>query len=489
MFRRRSCRASDPSTEAALADDRQANSRYHESSQILLVTACPLPGSIPNLTAWAMTRVFTFAGSGYRLLMAGLSVLFAAVLAAAALLIQLTMTWSRHVGRIEAALKAHDIAELPTLTTTGERELDRIVMALNDAGRRLAEARRRADQLARQVATRERLAAIGRVAAGVAHEIRNPIAAMQLKAESALIGDAERKNQALVMILGQIGRIDALIRRLLSVSEREKLNRTPVALRPFLQSCLAPHVELARSKAMALESIADDEEATFDPDQMRRALDNLVLNAIEAAPKGTTILVAARRDRDNLVLSVRDQGPGPPAEIRDQLFEPFVTGRADGTGLGLSIVREVAAAHGGTARAWRLSHRNNLRDRDPMATVLIVDDDAAMREALGEAARDLGYDAQSAASGTEAIDFLTAHSVDAVLLDLRMPGMDGLEVLRRIRSRPNPAPVTVLTAHATAANTIEAMRLGAFDHLTKPIGREDVARALRRNACGPGRAS
>ncbi len=114
-----------------------------------------------------------------------------------------------------------------------------------------------------------------------------------------------------------------------------------------------------------------------------------------------------------------------------------------------------------------------------MATVLIVDDDAAMREALGEAARDLGYDAQSAACGTEAIDFLAAHSVDAVLLDLRMPGMDGLEVLRRIRSRPNPAPVTVLTAHATAANTIEAMRLGAFDHLTKPIGREDVARALR----------
>jgi DNA-binding NtrC family response regulator len=114
-----------------------------------------------------------------------------------------------------------------------------------------------------------------------------------------------------------------------------------------------------------------------------------------------------------------------------------------------------------------------------MATVLIVDDDAAMREALGEATRDLGYDAQFAACGADAIDFLAARSVDAVLLDLRMPGMDGLEVLRRIRSRPTPAPVTVLTAHATAANTIEAMRLGAFDHLTKPIGREDVVRALR----------
>ena len=102
--------------------------------------------------------------------MAGLGVLLAAVLAAAALLMRLTMTWSRHIERIETALHGHDIAELPTLPATGERELDRIVMALNDAGRRLAEARRRADQLARQVAAGERLAAIGRVAAGVAHE-------------------------------------------------------------------------------------------------------------------------------------------------------------------------------------------------------------------------------------------------------------------------------------------------------------------------------
>ena len=113
-----------------------------------------------------------------------------------------------------------------------------------------------------------------------------------------------------------------------------------------------------------------------------------------------------------------------------------------------------------------------------MASILIVDDDAAMRDALGEAARDLGHDAHLAASGTEAIALLDAQAIDAMLLDLRMPGMDGIEVLRRVRARPRPLPVTVLTAHATAANTIEAMRLGAFDHLTKPIGREELSRVL-----------
>lgn len=113
-----------------------------------------------------------------------------------------------------------------------------------------------------------------------------------------------------------------------------------------------------------------------------------------------------------------------------------------------------------------------------MASVLIVDDDAAMRDALGEAARDVGYETRLAASGPEALELLDSYAINAVLLDLRMAGMDGLEVLRRIRSRQNPPPVTVLTAHATAANTIEAMWLGAFDHLTKPIGRDEVSRAL-----------
>jgi signal transduction histidine kinase len=297
-----------------------------------------------------MTRVLTFAGSSYQLLMAGLGILFATVLAAAALLTRLTIKWSRHVAQIETALGAHDIAELPTLPTTGERELDRIVTALNEAGRRLVVGRQRADQLVRQVATGERLGAIGRVAAGVAHEIRNPIAAMRLKAENAIAGDPERKEQALSVILGQIERLDAVVRRLLSVTERDKPRRERLPLGPFLEACIATHTELAHAKCVALECRADGEEASFDPDQMRRALDNLVLNAIQAAPKGTSILLAASHDADALVLSVHDEGAGPPANIRDHLFEPFVTGRADGTGLGLSIVREVAAAHGGTAR-------------------------------------------------------------------------------------------------------------------------------------------
>jgi DNA-binding NtrC family response regulator len=113
-----------------------------------------------------------------------------------------------------------------------------------------------------------------------------------------------------------------------------------------------------------------------------------------------------------------------------------------------------------------------------MSTVLIIDDDPVMREALAEAVRDLGHTAHLAPSGEAALALLERESVNAVFLDLRMPGMDGLEVLRRLRTRDKPPAVTVLTAHASASNTIEAIRLGAFDHLTKPIGRQDITRVL-----------
>jgi DNA-binding NtrC family response regulator len=115
-----------------------------------------------------------------------------------------------------------------------------------------------------------------------------------------------------------------------------------------------------------------------------------------------------------------------------------------------------------------------------MATILIVDDDAVMREALAEAIRDLGHEVRLAASGGSALTLLEVEQVHAAFLDLRMPGMDGLELLRRIRSREHPPVVTILTAHATAANTIEAMRMGAFDHVTKPIGRADIAQVVAR---------
>ena len=335
---------------AARAEDRQTSRQYRAATQVLLLAACPLRGPIPQLTAWTMTRVNTFAGRAYQQLMAGLGVLLAAVVVATIWLIRLTAAWSRHAARIEKALQVDDVMRLPPIEPTGEKELDQIIHALNLAGHRLANTSERAEHLARQVATGERLAAIGRVAAGVAHEIRNPIAAMRLKAENALLADAPRQKEALSMMLGQIERLDRLLKRLLSLTDRDPPQRHAASVRALIESLASEHAEQALNRGITIATDIRASTASFDAEQIRRALDNLILNAIESAPLRSQILVGAYVEGDTLRLSVRDAGRGPPASIRDHLFEPFVSGRPDGTGLGLSLVREIANAHGGTAR-------------------------------------------------------------------------------------------------------------------------------------------
>lgn len=336
--------------EAARAEQ-PVLSRAVSRTQTLLVFACPLSGAIPRLTAWTMTRVE--AAPGYARLQLGVGVLFGLMVGMSAWLTLLMRSWSRSIGRIESALAQHSAETLPRIAPTGERELDRIVGALNEAGERLTEARRCSDELTARVSATERLAALGRVAAGVAHEIRNPIAAMRLKVENAIASDDERRRATLGSLVAQIDRLDRLVSELLAMTQRREVAVRDVDAPEFLRSCAADYHEAADARRVTIITKSEIAHARFDPDLMRRALGNLLLNAIQHTEDGGCVTLAALRVGDSLRLQVSDTGCGVAAEVRHSLFEPFVRGRADGTGLGLAIVRELMQAHGG--RAFLLS--------------------------------------------------------------------------------------------------------------------------------------
>ncbi|HEY7577481.1 MAG TPA: ATP-binding protein [Acetobacteraceae bacterium] len=335
----------------AARDQRPVDHRTVSGDQTLLLSACPLPGAPAGLTGWTMTRVN--AVPGYTRLVLGLGVLFALMLLMSAWLGRTLIVWARHVGGIERALAATGGDPMPAIARTGERELDRVIDALNDAGRRLAETRRASEALSARVARAERLASLGRVAAGVAHEIRNPIAAARLQGENALAGDDRRRMQAISDMLAQLERLDALVGELLAMTQRVEPKPVAVDLPGFLAEQAGRHAAVAADKGVRIDTRSDGGTVMLDPAVVGRILDNLLANAIRHAPEGGRVIVAAHRQQEELVITVEDTGSGVPGDMADRLFEPFATGRADGTGLGLAIARELADAHGGRLELLR----------------------------------------------------------------------------------------------------------------------------------------
>jgi signal transduction histidine kinase len=307
----------------------------------ILLEACALRGPVTGLAGWTMARIE--AAPGQDQLRLGVGVLLGLVLGMTALLSWLVLAWRRRIAAIELALADHAAGELH-LAATGEPELDRLVAALNRAGARLAQSHAVADALAARVALSERLAALGRVAAGVAHEIRNPIAAMRLRAENALAGDDARRSAALEAILAQIARLDHLIAELLEMTQRREPTHAPTDIVGLLEACAADH----RDGRVAIRVDAATEPVATDAALLRRALDSLVQNAVRHTPDGGEVSLRAVPHGRSLRSEIADTGPGVPPPLRQTLFEPFVTGRPDGTGLGLAIARELVQSLGGT---------------------------------------------------------------------------------------------------------------------------------------------
>lgn len=322
---------------------------------VLALAARSLPD---GRVAWAMTRVrITYAQALQRFAQAATVALILALGTGIWLLVRLRR-WSGSLARLEQALQHRDDPAVH-LPATGEADLDRLVEAFNASARHLAVLDQEKHRLSGELARAERLSAIGRLAAGLAHEIKNPLGAMRLRVENALALTegpvaAERRQTALEAVQRLIVRLDRLVTSLLALTQPLRVAEGGVAIGPWLRQRVEERQWLAAERQVTLECVADSvlaqRHGRFDADALGRALDNLVHNALQHTPPGGRVTVRARHDGDRLLIQVDDSGPGVPAELRPRLFEPFVTSKTDGHGLGLAIAREIALAHGGQLR-------------------------------------------------------------------------------------------------------------------------------------------
>jgi len=234
-----------------------------------------------------------------------------------------------------------------------------------------------------------------------------------------------------------------------------------------------------------------------DKSKFKQVLYNLLSNAIKFTATGGRVWVTARADGDDLVVDVGDTGVGIPHEHQARIFDEFyqldnaTTRQVEGTGLGLSLTRRLVALHGGeislesepgngTVFTFRLplegleaknGHRHN--------RILLVEDNASNRELAKMVLAGNGYEVDVAFDGDEGLRKATSRVYDLVLMDIELPGMDGLTVTRMLRSDPKTAstPIVALTANAMKGSEQEALAAGCSGYISKPI---EVASFVQR---------
>ncbi|MGE3538775.1 MAG: nitrogen regulation protein NR(II) [Candidatus Tectimicrobiota bacterium] len=211
-------------------------------------------------------------------------------------------------------------------------------------------------QLERAAQQAQHFALLGRLAAGVSHEIRNPLAAVFLHVdllEEELQHLAPSSNDATADIFAelrlQLGRLDDLLQDYLSLVRAGAIERTPQDLGQDVETWMEEWQALAMPRRVTIrgEGLATLGEVAYHASTLRRALLNLAQNAVEAMPTGGYLSLSAQGTSTHVQLVVRDTGSGVSAEQQARIFEPLYTTKPGGTGLGLYIVQEIVAAHGG----------------------------------------------------------------------------------------------------------------------------------------------
>ncbi|MBN1877999.1 MAG: PAS domain S-box protein [Anaerolineae bacterium] len=393
-------------------------------------------------------------------------------------------------------------------------EPEQWVMVLNDVTRER--------EIQAQLQRQERLAAVGQLAAGVAHDFNNIMASIVLYAQMAARSDtlSPHDRERMTVITQQAWHATRLIQQILDFSRRAVLERRPFDLLPllkeevkFLERTLPEHI------AIELTYGPDTYTVQADPTRMQQMLTNLAVNARDAMPHGGALRIELARitvapdtapplvDMETgewIRLTVADTGTGIAPEMQHHIFEPFFTTKppGEGSGLGLAQVYGIIGQHGGhidvetqvgegtTFTIYLPALALPPTESPPSKTadipqgkgevILVVEDNAALRTALTEILELLNYRALEAANGREALAVMETqgNQIALVLSDLVMPEMGGMALFHTLREQGWQTPVILITGHPMDKELDELQIQGVSAWLLKPPDLEQLARVM-----------
>ena len=390
--------------------------------------------------------------------------------------------------------------------------------------RDITEKKRASEELVRQremLHQREKLAALGSLLAGVAHELNNPLSVVVARAAILEERDDPATREAASKIRAAAERCARIVRTFLAMARQEQPRRVPVVISEVVSAALdiTGYALKTSGIEVALDLAEDVPPVLADADQLHQVFMNLIINAQQALqdqslPRKLSLTSRFDAGANAIRIAVADNGPGIPEAVRKRIFEPYFTTKplGAGTGVGLAVCLGVVEAHGGTLTVESgdgsgtvfsivlpaaspdgssAEESNPPSARAAQRSALVVDDEVGVREALAEILMSSGHRVVAAASGREALERMSEERFDVILTDIRMPDLDGRALYREIERRwPERAAQVVFVSGDTLTSKLRAFaEESGRPVIEKPFLPSEVRRVVGEAVTGLERGS